>query len=82
MAQEGKFKEVMDIKELADYLGIGKSKIYGLIRQRKIPASRIGRQYRFSKEVVDSWLREQLITLPQDSQIPLFDGGKVVPVEK
>lgn len=68
----------MDIKELAQYLGIGKSKIYGLIRQRKIPASRIGRQYRFSKEVVDSWLREQLITLPQESQMPLFDGGKSV----
>ena len=32
----------MDIKDLAHYLGIGKSKIYSLIRQRKIPASRIG----------------------------------------
>ena len=75
MAEEGRtvFREVMDIKELADYLGIGKSKIYNLIRQRKIPASRIGRQYRFSKEVVDSWLREQLITSPQTAQMPLFE---------
>ncbi|MBI4395462.1 MAG: helix-turn-helix domain-containing protein [Elusimicrobia bacterium] len=75
MAQEGKreYKEVMDIKGLSGYLGIGKSKIYSLIRQRKIPASRIGRQYRFSKEVIDSWLRESLITAPQEPQIPLFD---------
>lgn len=75
MAQESKppIKEVMDIKDLSDYLGIGKSKIYSLIRQRKIPASRIGRQYRFSKEVVDSWLRERLITQPQESPMPLFD---------
>jgi excisionase family DNA binding protein len=74
MAQEGKpTKEVMDIKDLADYLGIGKSKIYALIRQRKIPASRIGRQYRFSKEVIDSWLREKLITAPQESSMPLFE---------
>jgi excisionase family DNA binding protein len=74
MAQEGKpTKEVMDIKDLADYLGIGKSKIYSLIRLRKIPASRIGRQYRFSKEVIDSWLREKLITAPQESHMPLFD---------
>jgi excisionase family DNA binding protein len=63
-------KEVMDIRELAGYLGIGKSKIYGLIRQRKIPASRIGRQYRFSKEVIDSWLRESLITQPTEPQGP------------
>ena len=75
MAQEGRneVKEIMDIKELSEYLGIGKSKIYSLIRQRKIPASRIGRQYRFSKEVVDSWLRERLITGPQESPMPLFD---------
>jgi excisionase family DNA binding protein len=78
MAEEGnKFKEVMDIRELSQYLGIGKSKIYGLIRQRRIPASRIGRQYRFSKEVVDSWLREQLITTPREPQIPLFREPRV-----
>ena len=79
MATDGRFetKEVMDIKELSEYLRIGKSKIYSLIRQRKIPASRIGRQYRFSKEVIDSWLREQLITAPVSAQRPLFerDGG-------
>lgn len=66
------FREVMDILELSKYLGIGKSKIYNLIRQKKIPASRIGRQYRFSKSVVDQWLKERLITLKEDDQIPLF----------
>ncbi|MCX7716034.1 MAG: helix-turn-helix domain-containing protein [Endomicrobia bacterium] len=55
-------KEIMDVKELSIYLGIGKSKIYQLIREKKIPASRIGRQYRFSKTVIDSWLKENLIT--------------------
>lgn len=66
-------KEVMDIKELSVYLGIGKSKIYNLIRQKKIPASRIGRQYRFSKPVVDAWLKEKIITAPEEPQIPLFE---------
>lgn len=64
--------EVMDIKTLALYLGMGRSKIYNLIRQKKIPASRIGRQYRFSKSLVDAWLKEQLIIRPEESQIPLF----------
>ncbi len=57
-----KFKEVMDVRELSEYLGIGKSKIYQLIQQKRIPASKIGRQYRFSKSVIDSWLKENLIT--------------------
>ena len=66
-------KDVMSIKELSEYLGIGKSKIYNLIRQNKIPASKIGRQYRFSKEVITSWLKEKIITLPKTAQMGLFE---------
>ncbi|MDI6757568.1 MAG: helix-turn-helix domain-containing protein [Endomicrobiia bacterium] len=65
-------KEIMDIKELSEYLGIGKSKIYALIRAKKIPASKIGRQYRFSKGVVDNWLKEKIITRKEDADISLF----------
>lgn len=71
----GQVPDVMDIKTLAQYLGMGRSKIYGLIRLKRIPASRIGRQYRFSKTLVDAWLKERLI-MPQESQIALFDKSK------
>jgi excisionase family DNA binding protein len=71
-------KQVMDIKELSTYLGIGKSKIYSLIRQKKIPASRIGRQYRFSKDVVDAWLKEKIITGREESSMPLFNRDKQI----
>jgi len=71
----GPVPDVMDIKTLAHYLGLGRSKIYGLIRAKKIPASRIGRQYRFSKELVDAWLKERLI-IPQETQIALFEKGE------
>lgn len=71
------FNQVMDIKELSDYLGIGKSKIYSLIRMKKIPASRIGRQYRFSKEVVDAWLKERIITKKEEpAGLPFFNKDK------
>lgn len=65
-------KQVMDIQELSEYLGIGKSKIYSLIRQKKIPASRIGRQYRFSKDVIDAWLKEKIITKKEEPSLPLY----------
>ena len=65
-------REVMDIKSLAGYLGMGKSKIYALIRLKKIPASRIGRQYRFSRTVIDQWLNERLITKAVDAQMSFF----------
>ncbi len=71
-AFSGEVPEVMDIKALAQYLGMGRSKIYGLIRQKKVPASRIGRQYRFSKALVDAWLKERLIMPTQEQQFSLF----------
>lgn len=71
-AFSGETPEVMDIKALAQYLGMGRSKIYGLIRQKKVPASRIGRQYRFSKPLVDAWLKERLIMKTEEPQYPLF----------
>ncbi len=55
-------KDIMSVQELTQYIGIGRSKIYSLIRKKKIPASKIGRQYRFSKELIDSWLKENVIT--------------------
>lgn len=72
-------REVMDIRSLSAYLGMGKSKIYALIRMKKIPASRIGRQYRFSKEVIDQWLKEKLITQGEDVQMTLFSAAPANP---
>lgn len=71
-AMAGPPPEVMDIKTLAQYLGMGRSKIYNLIRQKKVPASRIGRQYRFSKPLIDQWLKERLITRPEETEMLLF----------
>ncbi len=72
----GNVPEVMDIKALAQYLGMGRSKIYGLIRQKKVPASRIGRQYRFSKVLVDAWLKERLIMKPEEPQLSFLKPQK------
>jgi excisionase family DNA binding protein len=55
-------KEIMDIKELSEYLGISKSKIYQLIHKKEIPAAKIGGQYRFLKSIIESWLKKNLIT--------------------
>lgn len=75
MVEESKeVKEVMTIKELSAYLGISKSKIYDLIKQKKIPASRIGRQYRFSKSLIDTWLKEKSIISKAGPETPPLFG--------
>ncbi|MBA3052340.1 MAG: hypothetical protein CVU78_04015 [Elusimicrobia bacterium HGW-Elusimicrobia-2] len=67
-------KEIMNVSELAEYIGVSGSKIYKLIRDKKIPASKIGRQYKFSKQVIDSWLKEHIITSSLNG--PLFQPKK------
>jgi len=64
-------KDIMSTKELSQYIGLSKSKIYQLIRQKKIPASKIGRQYKFSKDMIDAWLKEKIITVPPESPTKL-----------
>ena len=75
-APQTQVRDIMDIKSLSNYLGMGKSKIYALIRMKKIPASRIGRQYRFSRVVVDQWLNEKLITKGEETQMTLFKSER------
>jgi len=55
-------KNVMTVQEVADYLGFGVTKVYKLIEAKKIPASKIGRQYRFLKAAVDTWLARNIIS--------------------
>ncbi|MEW6095483.1 MAG: helix-turn-helix domain-containing protein [bacterium] len=52
-------KVMMDVKEVAEYLGFSPVKIYRMARARKIPVLRIERQWRFRKENIDRWLEEK-----------------------
>lgn len=60
-------KEIMDVRETAEYLGFGEKKIYQLIEKGEIPVSRIGGQYRFLKKTIDQWLEEKE-RLPQKAK--------------
>ena len=55
-------KNVMNVQETADYLSFSSAKIYKLIETKRIPASRVGRQYRFLKDVLDMWLTRNIIS--------------------
>ena len=52
------FSEIMTLEETAKYLKIGKSTLYKMAREGKIPAVKIANQWRFRKDDIDKWLRE------------------------
>ena len=45
------------IGELATYLKISKSTLYKLAQNRALPGIKVGRHWRFHKDVVDEWLK-------------------------
>jgi excisionase family DNA binding protein len=57
-------------EEVLEYLQVNLRTVYRLIKAGKIPAVRVGRQWRFRKRDIDAWL---------DSQRPRSGGGRPVP---
>jgi excisionase family DNA binding protein len=53
--------EFITLEEVADYLRVTKKTIYRLLEAGKIPATKVGRQWRFSKSAIDEWLREKSV---------------------
>jgi excisionase family DNA binding protein len=48
--------QIMTTKELAVYLRLHQITICKLSKEGKIPSIRIGRVWRFDKEVIDEWI--------------------------
>jgi len=59
--------EVLTIDELAAYLRISKSTAYKLVREGQIPSQKVGRHWRFRKQMIDRWLDQREYTANSDS---------------
>ena len=50
---------LMDFKETMRYLKTSRATLYRWANEKKIPAIKMGRMWRFKKEHVDEWLDSQ-----------------------
>lgn len=51
--------EILTFEETRKYLRVHRMTLYRLAQEGKIPASKVGRQWRFKKDKLDRWLDEQ-----------------------
>jgi excisionase family DNA binding protein len=49
-------ENLLTAEQVAQYLKVDKFTIYRLVTQKKIPAFKVGNQWRFKKTLVDEWL--------------------------
>jgi excisionase family DNA binding protein len=49
---------LLTAEQVARYLRVDKFTVYRLIAQKKIPAFKVGNQWRFKQELLDDWLKK------------------------
>jgi excisionase family DNA binding protein len=68
--------KLMTVEEAADYLRVGKKTIYRLLKQGKIPATRVGQQWRFNKASIDEWLHQKPAEI--EANILIVDDEEII----
>jgi len=51
--------EILTVKQLASYPQMDEHTIYRLAKGGKIPAMKIGAEWRFKKDLIDKWIEEK-----------------------
>ena len=49
---------IMTVHEVAEYLRLSEAKVYRLVKEGRMPVIRIGKTWRFRKDLLDDWLSE------------------------
>ena len=52
-------REVMDIRQASEYLGISGDTLYRYASEGFIPAFKLGNRWRFKKNLLDGWMDEK-----------------------
>ncbi len=47
---------LLTVDQVAQYLKIDKFTVYRLVAQRKLPAFKVGNQWRFKRKMIEAWL--------------------------
>ena len=52
-------REVMNIRQASDYLGVSPDTLYKYVGEERIPAFKLGNRWRFKKSRLDQWMEEK-----------------------
>ncbi len=51
---------IMTVHDIAIYLRLSEAKVYKLAKDGRLPALRVGKSWRFRKDLIDEWMRRQM----------------------
>jgi len=54
-------REVMNIRQASQYLGVSTDTLYRYIAEDRIPAFKLGNRWKFKKTVLDRWMEKKMV---------------------
>jgi excisionase family DNA binding protein len=61
-------EKLLTIEQVADYLMVDKFTVYRLVTKKKLPAFKVGNQWRFKLKIIDAWLENNSNMKTPDSK--------------
>jgi excisionase family DNA binding protein len=52
--------KIMTLEEVAEYLRVKPQTIYTWAQEKKIPAAKLGKEWRFKKSMIDKWFNDRI----------------------
>lgn len=49
---------IWTVHEVAEYLRMSEAKVYRLVKEQQLPVVRLGKTWRFRKDLLDNWLNQ------------------------
>ncbi|MGA1839322.1 MAG: substrate-binding domain-containing protein [bacterium] len=73
-------KELLNTRELAQYLDINEKKIYSLIMEKGLPATKVTGKWLFPKHLVDTWIDNNIQNYPwmKDKKPETFNEALII----
>jgi len=54
-------REVMNVRQASQYLGVSPDTLYRYIYQHRIPAFKLGNRWKFKKTILDRWMERKML---------------------
>ena len=69
-------REVMDIRQASEYLGISGDTLYKYASEGFVPAFKLGNRWRFKKSLLDAWRDEKSVIKPSGNKVTVMPREK------
>ena len=53
--------EILTLEEVAEYLRLKPQTIYKWAQEKRIPAVKLGKEWRFRRSIIDRWVDDQML---------------------